>query len=211
MHSRLWMCVALLWSIQMWSASEDAGFQPISRQEGCTLPDGNKVHLCCAGWAVVTLLTWLLLGLLSEVTLSNLPLCLQARWVFCAYPATWAHRPTGWCPCSESGSVGWRAPGWMVPCFLMRWAPSGLRVLSYCFLVWTENMINHTSLPFSTLNLKSNTHAATWCWGCGYAIFWHVLALYQLSVQVDDLCQTVIGLQDIRCKQKRVISKALFM
>ena len=40
------MCVALLWSGQMWRASEDAGFQPVSQQEGDTLANGNKLKLC---------------------------------------------------------------------------------------------------------------------------------------------------------------------
>lgn len=43
------MCVALLWSVQMWRA----GF-PVSQQEGYTIANGNRLHLCCAYIAVLT-------------------------------------------------------------------------------------------------------------------------------------------------------------
>lgn len=40
------MCVALLWSSQMWTTSEDAGFQPVSQQGGYTL--ANRMKVRCA-------------------------------------------------------------------------------------------------------------------------------------------------------------------
>lgn len=33
--------------------------------------------------------------------------------------------------------------------------------------------------------------------GCGCTVLRHILSLHQLPVQVDDLCQAVVGLQDI--------------
>lgn len=94
--------------VRMWSYSQSANRRatphPVERK-----------------WAADLILFWL-------VKCSVIyPLSLQASWGFCAYPVTWAHHPRGWWLCSESGSVGWSALGWMLLCRLMCWAPSGLQ------------------------------------------------------------------------------------
>lgn len=72
------------------------------------------------------------------------------------------HRLRGWCPCSLSGSAAWGLQGRMVPCWLVRWAPSGPPGLS---LVRRENICSWASQQ--TCHDWKRTHTYTY-----WAVAW---------------------------------------
>lgn len=47
----------------------------------------------------------------------------------------------------------------MVPCWLMQSVPSGLRVLSYCCLIWTENILQSTEMFVKLIKLSKHSDA----------------------------------------------------